>query len=144
MVVVSIVQPAHWCGTQSINGATIMSERENFFNIDALEQGISRQLAEGMTTRVFPGEEAMISIVRIEANRSGKSHSHPQEQWGFCVQGSGLRSQGSEQIEVVSGDFWRTPGGVDHTFTAGADGAVIFDVFAPPREEYAKPGPGFK
>ena len=60
-----------------------MSERENFFNIDALEQGISRQLAEGMTTRIFPGKDAMISIVRIEPNRSGKIHSHPQEQWGF-------------------------------------------------------------
>ncbi len=44
-----------------------MSESDNFFNIDALEQGISRQLADGMTTRVFPGQDAMISIVRIDA-----------------------------------------------------------------------------
>jgi len=53
-----------------------MSARENFFNLDALEQGIARQLAEGMTTRVFPGDDAMISIVRIEANReSGRRGS---------------------------------------------------------------------
>jgi len=54
-----------------------MSARENFFNLDAMEQGINRELAEGMTTRVFPGDDAMISIVRIDANKSGKIHSHP-------------------------------------------------------------------
>ena len=120
-----------------------MSERDNFFNLDALEQGIARQLAEGMSTRVFPGQEAMISIVRIEAHKSGNIHSHPQEQWGFCVRGSGTRIQGGEEIEVSAGDFWRTPGNVEHGFSAGADGAVIFDVFAPPREEYTRTGEGF-
>lgn len=120
-----------------------MSGNENFFNIDALEQGISRQLAEGMTTRVFPGDDAMISIVRIEPNKSGNRHSHPQEQWGFCVRGSGIRIQAEERIEVKAGDFWRTPGNVEHGFSAGPDGALIFDVFAPPREEYTRDGSGF-
>ena len=120
-----------------------MSEAKNFFNLDAAEQGIARQLADGMTTRVFPGDEAMISVVRIEPNKSGDTHSHPQEQWGLCVSGSGLRRQGGEEIPVSAGDFWRTPGGVEHGFTAGPDGAVIYDVFAPPREEYRKAGSGF-
>jgi quercetin dioxygenase-like cupin family protein len=120
-----------------------MSARENFFNLDAMEQGIPRELAEGMTTRVFPGDEAMISIVRIEANKSGKIHSHPQEQWGLCVRGSGNRIQAGEKLPVSAGDFWRTPGGVEHGFSAGPEGAVIFDVFAPPREEYTREGAGF-
>ena len=121
-----------------------MSQRDNFYNIDALEQGVSRSLSAGMTTRIFPGTEAMISIVRIEPGRSGEIHAHPQEQWGFCVQGSGMRVQGGEQIEVNAGDFWRTPGNVEHGFTAGSDGAVIYDVFAPPRDEYLEPGEGFR
>lgn len=121
-----------------------MAQRENFFNVDDLEQGIARQLAEGMTTRVFPGQQAMVSIVRIEPNRSGSVHSHPQEQWGFCLRGSGVRIQGEARIEVGAGDFWRTPGNVEHGFSAGPDGAVIFDVFAPPREEYKNPGEGFE
>jgi quercetin dioxygenase-like cupin family protein len=120
-----------------------MSVKENFFNLDALEQGISRQLAEGMTTRIFPGKDAMISIVHIDANKSGNIHSHPQEQWGFCVRGSGTRIQAGERVEVSAGDFWRTPGNVDHGFSAGPDGALIFDVFAPPREEYTRDGSGF-
>lgn len=116
---------------------------ENFFNIDAPGQGIGRQLADGMTTRVFPGQDAMISVVRIEANKSGSRHSHPQEQWGLCIQGSGTRWQDGVEVAVGVGDFWRTPGGIEHGFSAGPDGAVIYDVFAPPRKEYEKAGSGF-
>ena len=120
-----------------------MSANENFFNLDAMEQGIARELAEGVTTRVFPGDDAMISIVRIDANKSGKIHAHPQEQWGFCVRGSGIRIQAGEEIPVSAGDFWRTPGNVEHGFSAGPEGALVYDVFAPPREEYSKEGAGF-
>ena len=120
-----------------------MSAKDNFFNLDAMEQGIARQLAEGMSTRVFAGDEAMISVVRIEANRAGETHSHPQEQWGLCIQGSGVRIQGGEEVAVSAGDFWRTPGGVEHGFRAGPEGAVVYDVFAPPRKEYTSSGSGF-
>ena len=120
-----------------------MSDRDNFFNLDALHQGIARELAEGMTTRVFAGEQAMISVVRIDPGKSGQSHSHPQEQWGLCIRGSGIRTQDGLETEVQAGDFWRTPGNVEHSFRAGPDGAVIFDVFAPPREEYSREGSGF-
>ena len=120
-----------------------MSEKQNFFHLDDPEQGISRSLAEGMSTRVFAGDQAMISIVRIDPNQAGEVHSHPQEQWGLCLRGSGVRLQGGEEIAVAKGDFWRTPGGVEHGFRAGPDGAVIYDVFAPPREEYTREGSGF-
>ncbi len=120
-----------------------MSQRENFFNIDATDQGIARQLADGLTTRIFPGERAMVSIVRVAPNASGTVHSHPQEQWGFCLRGSGVRTQGGEEIEVGEGDFWRTPGDVEHGFRAGPNGAVILDLFAPPRDEYRQSGAGF-
>ena len=92
-----------------------MSESKNFFNLDALDQGISRARADGMSTRVFAGDEAMISIVSIDPNKSGEVHSHPQEQWGLCLRGSGVRYQGGEEIEVREGDFWRTPGGGANT-----------------------------
>lgn len=120
-----------------------MSQAQNFFNLDALDQGIGRELAEGLSARIFAGEQAMISIVSIAPNQSGESHSHPQEQWGLCVRGSGVRKQGGEEIAVSAGDFWRTPGNVEHSFSAGPDGALVYDVFAPPREEYTKPGQGF-
>ena len=33
-----------------------MIQKSNFFNVDAMEQGIRRELAEGLSTRIFPGE----------------------------------------------------------------------------------------
>jgi len=118
-------------------------QTKNFFNLNDMSQGIARGLTEGLTARVFPGEQAMISVVNIEAGHKGKLHSHAEEQWGLLLKGSGTRTQDGEEIEVRQGDFWCTQGHVEHTFQAGPDGATVFDVFAPPREDYKKAGSGF-
>ena len=116
---------------------------ENFFNLSDPDQGIPRQLAEGIATRVFPGDQAMLSLVTIEPNAEGRMHSHPEEQWGIMLEGEGVRVQDGVEVAVKKGDFWRTPGGVPHTFRAGPSGATVLDVFAPPREEYRQAGSGF-
>ena len=121
-----------------------MSQKDtNFFNIEALEQGLNRTLAEGITTRIFPGRHAMISVVRIEPNAVGAIHSHSQEQWGVMIQGSAIRIQDGEEIAVGQGDFWCSPGGIKHGIIGGPDGAIILDIFSPPRSEYIKAGIGF-
>ncbi len=117
--------------------------QENFFNLSDPNQGIPRQLTEGVATRVFPGEQAMLSLVTIEPNAAGRLHSHPEEQWGIRLEGEGVRVQDGVEVAVKKGDFWRTPGGVPHTFRAGPSGATVLDVFAPPREEYRQAGSGF-
>ena len=61
--------------------------QENFFNLSDPDQGIPRQLAEGIATRVFPGDQAMLSLVTIEPNAEGRMHSHPEEQWGILLEG---------------------------------------------------------
>ena len=113
-----------------------------FFNLDDVSQGIARTLADGIETRIFAGESAMISVVRAAPGSAGKIHSHPQEQWGVLLEGGGTRIQDGVEHPVAVGDFWRTPGGVDHGFRAGPEGAVILDIFSPPREEYRKAGSG--
>ena len=116
---------------------------QHFFNLHDMKQGISRTLAEGLETRIFPGENVMLSVVRIGPNRSGEIHSHPQEQWGVMLEGSGVRIQDGIEHEVRAGDFWQTPGHVEHGLKAGPEGAVILDVFSPPRDEYRRAGTGF-
>ncbi len=116
---------------------------ENFFNLNDLEAGVTRQLAPGITTTVYTGDQAMISIVRIDPNSKGVLHHHPEEQWGVCLEGSGIRTQGEHAVAVSEGDFWRTPGNVPHMIESGQDGLVVLDVFAPPRREYEKAGSGF-
>jgi quercetin dioxygenase-like cupin family protein len=119
-----------------------MTERL-FFNLDARDQGVFRELAPGITTRVFPGEQAMLSVVQFEPGAKGALHQHPEEQWGVCLSGSGIRIQGGTSTPVADGDFWRTPGNTPHTMVAGPDGMIVLDVFAPPRRAYETPGAGF-
>ena len=118
-------------------------EMENFFNIDDPAGGKFRQLAEGLSTTIYGGDHAMVSIVRVEPHARGQLHDHPEEQWGICLRGGGTRLQGDVEVEVGPGDFWRTPGGVPHTVIAGPDGMLVADVFAPPRKAYEKDGSGF-
>ena len=92
------------------------------FNLDDGAQGIPRKLAEGITTRIFPGDEAMISVVRIEPHSEGTLHSHPQEQWGVLLEGALVRIQGGAEAAMKAGDFWRTPGGVEHSVRTGHEG----------------------
>ena len=120
-----------------------MSAKREFYNLDNPTQGIKRELAPGLTARIFAGDHAMLSVVSLEPNAEGKVHSHPQEQWGVILEGEAVRIQDGEEIPVKAGDFWRTPGGVPHGLRAGPQGARVLDIFSPPRDEYRKPGSGF-
>lgn len=113
------------------------------FNLDDEAQGIARKLGEGIATRIFPGDQAMLSIVRIAPHSQGKLHSHPQEQWGVLLEGALVRIQGGQEVAMKAHDFWRTPGGVEHSVRTGDEGALVLDIFAPPRDEYRKAGEGF-
>ena len=117
--------------------------KDNFFHIDDLTQGLARKLTNGVTTRIFPGDQAMLSVVRMDPNAHGTLHSHLEEQWGYMIEGLATRIQDGEHIKVEKGSFWRTPGNVEHSVIAGSEGCVILDVFAPPREEYKTLGSGF-
>jgi len=120
-----------------------MSKHPEFHHIDNDQDAIVRQLAKGLTANIYPGEQAMLSVVNAAPHAQGELHSHPEEQWGICIAGSGVRVQGDQEIAFSQGDFWRTPGNVPHTMRAGPDGCRIMDIFAPPRDEYRQAGAGF-
>jgi quercetin dioxygenase-like cupin family protein len=113
------------------------------FNLHDKAQGIPRKLAEGIYTRIFPGANVMLSVVRLEPNSTGTLHSHPEEQWGVLLEGECVRVQDGVEVKMQAGDFWVSPGGVEHGIRAGAAGATVLDIFSPPREEYKKGGEGF-
>lgn len=120
-----------------------MSQRKEFHNLHDETDGLFRELGPGLTTRIFAGEHAMLSVVTIGPNQIGTMHHHPEEQWGVLLEGSAVRFQGGEEIAVKKGDFWRTPGGIPHTMRAGPEGCKVLDIFAPPRPEYRVAGKGF-
>jgi len=120
-----------------------MSKADWVFQLHGDTRGIARKLAEGVNTSIFPGENVMLSVVRVDPNSAGSIHSHPEEQWGVLLEGSCTRIQGGEEVEATAGDFWHTPGGVSHGVRTGKQGAVILDIFSPPRAEYRQSGQGF-
>jgi quercetin dioxygenase-like cupin family protein len=120
-----------------------MTSQGEFYNLHDLSQGIERRLAEGLVARIFTGERVMLSVLRVAPNAAGAVHSHPEEQWGLLVEGSGVRIQNGIERTVCAGDFWRTPGNVIHGFRAGPQGAFLLDIFGPPRRAYRSAGSGF-
>ena len=120
-----------------------MSKADWLFQINGDSRGIARELAKGVNTNIFPGENVMHSVVRVDPHATGSIHSHPEEQWGVLLEGRCTRIQDGEEVEVSAGDFWHTPGGVSHGVRTGEHGAVILDVFSPPRAEYRQAGKGF-
>ena len=112
------------------------------FNLDNKSLGIPRKLAEGIDTRIFFGEQVMVSVVEFAPNSKGNLHHHVEEQWGVLLKGSLQRVQGDEIVDMKEGDFWLTPSNVPHTIYAGENGATVLDIFSPIRKEYTEAGEG--
>ena len=113
------------------------------FNLTSDQRGIQRKLGDGLTTRIFVGTHSMLSVVQIEPHSMGKIHSHPEEQWGVLLEGACIRIQDGEEYHAKAGDFWHTPGNVLHGIRTEGVGALVLDIFSPPRPEYKKAGEGF-
>ncbi|MDP7241242.1 MAG: hypothetical protein QGF38_10330 [Rhodospirillales bacterium] len=53
---------------------------------------VRREISGGISTRVFCGENVMLSVVEVPANAKAATHSHPEEQRGLVLEGEGARS----------------------------------------------------
>lgn len=106
------------------------------------DRGLERKLAEGITTRVFFSTQVMLSVADIQPNTEPSIHSHPEEQWGYLLEGECVRIQDGEEVHMQKGDFWHTPANTPHGVRTGEMGAKILDIFSPPRGAYTKPGEG--
>jgi quercetin dioxygenase-like cupin family protein len=104
--------------------------------------GILRELAPGITARIFPGEHVMLSVVTLEPHAESPVHAHPNEQWGVCLEGEWIRIQDGVEHHVKVGEFWQTPPNVPHGGRTLDKRCVVLDIFAPPREEYRQAGRG--
>jgi quercetin dioxygenase-like cupin family protein len=113
------------------------------FSIGETQNTVQRKLADGIQANIVSSEQLMVSVVRLEPNARGKMHSHPEEQWGVLLEGSCVRLQGDEAVQMKVGDFWCTLGGIEHTLVAGPDGATTLEIFCPPRKAYLEAGQGF-
>ncbi len=81
---------------------------------------------------------AQVSLVVIELGPGAlvPEHRHPNEQLGLIITGTLEFRVGEETKELGPGSTWCIPGDVPHEVRAGPEGAVVVDVFAPPRDDW--------
>jgi quercetin dioxygenase-like cupin family protein len=108
----------------------------------SLEEGLSRKLQDGISTHIFFGKNVMLSVAEVAPHTISTVHSHPEEQWGYLLKGECIRIQGGEEVAMKAGDFWHTPPDTPHGVRTGPEGAIIMDIFSPPRGAYTQPGEG--
>ena len=100
------------------------------------------QLDSLLTRQFVTGSQAMLARLELKKGSTGPRHTHPNEQISFLAVGAmrfSLGEEGSTEERIVrAGDVLVIPGNLPHTAEAIED-TVIFDIFAPPREEWIGP-----
>ena len=95
-----------------------------------------QQLYPGFLARAIHGDELTLAVVEIDPGAELPEHHHANEQFGIVISGSLVFRVGDEERELVPGTTWRIPSEVPHSARAGGDGAVVLDVFSPPRADW--------
>ena len=79
-----------------------------------------------------------LALLELEPNAEVPAHSHENEQLGVLITGTLAFDIGGEQGEVAPGGTWRILANVPHSVVAGPEGAVLVEVFSPPRHDWAE------
>jgi quercetin dioxygenase-like cupin family protein len=96
---------------------------------------------DGLVARAVHGERLTLAVVEVEPNAPLPEHSHDNEQLGMVIRGSLTLRVGEEERKLGPGETWRIAPNVPHSGQAGSDGAVVVDVFGPPRADWSRLGP---
>jgi unsaturated pyranuronate lyase len=103
-------------------------------------------LADGYLARPVHGEHLTLAVVEVEPGAELPEHQHANEQFGMVLEGSVVFRIGDETRTLEAGGIWRIAPNTPHSVTGGDAGAVVVDVFSPPREwagtELQPPRPG--
>jgi unsaturated pyranuronate lyase len=104
-----------------------------FTRLDAIAPQL---LADGYLARALHGERVTMAIVEIDPGAELPEHRHDNEQLGLVVEGSVRFRVGAEERRLGPGEAWRIAPNTSHSVTAGESGALVLDVFSPPRDEW--------
>jgi quercetin dioxygenase-like cupin family protein len=88
-----------------------------------------------------------MAVVEVDPGAVLPEHDHVNEQFGMVIEGTMHFRVAEETRTLGPGGIWVIPSGTTHTATAGEAGAVVIDVFSPPRADWAahellEPKPG--
>jgi quercetin dioxygenase-like cupin family protein len=95
-----------------------------------------QQVWERIAARSVHGDRITMSVVELDPGAVVAEHSHENEQLGIVLRGTMDFRVGDQRRELGPGGTWCIPANTPHEATAGPEGAVVIDVFAPPRDDF--------
>lgn len=95
---------------------------------------------DGIVARAMHGERITLAVVELAPASVVADHAHENEQLGMVLSGSLRFRVGGEERELGPGEIWRIPANTPHEVHAGPEGAVVIDVFGPPRDDWSALG----
>lgn len=98
----------------------------------------AQRIWDGVAARSVHGERLTMSVVELDPGAVVGEHRHDNEQLGIVISGSITFRVGDERQELGPGGTWRIPSDTPHEATAGPEGAVVIDIFAPVREDFRR------
>jgi quercetin dioxygenase-like cupin family protein len=104
---------------------------------DDLSELPLQRIWDGVASRTLSGERLSLGIVELDPGAVVPEHHHEHEQLGMVISGAEQILIADETRDLGQGVTWSIPSNVPHEVTAGPDGAVVIDVFAPVREDWA-------
>ena len=105
-----------------------------FGGIDRVDQ---LRIWDGVTAQAVEGERTTLAVIELEPQSAVPEHSHDNEQLGVLIRGSMRFRVGDEVRELGPGETWRILSHVPHEVTAGPEGALAVECFAPARDDWA-------
>ena len=106
--------------------------------LETIDELAALQIWDGVVGRVVSGDQVSFAVVELGPNVQVPEHRHANEQLGLVITGTVRFRVGDETRELGPGGTWSIPGDVPHEVYAGAEGAVVVDIFAPPRADWAE------
>jgi quercetin dioxygenase-like cupin family protein len=97
-----------------------------------------RQIWDSVAVRTVDGERLSLGVVELDPNAVVPEHAHDNEQLGIVISGSLTFRIAEESRELGPGGTWSIPPNVPHEVHVGPGGAVVLDVFAPGRADWAR------
>jgi quercetin dioxygenase-like cupin family protein len=95
-----------------------------------------QRIWDGVHGRVVHGDQITLGVIELDPDSHVPEHRHLNEQLGICLAGSLVFRVGDETRELAAGGTWSIPSDVPHEVHVGPQGAVVIDVFVPPRDDW--------
>jgi quercetin dioxygenase-like cupin family protein len=105
----------------------------NLVDLDSIEP---IRIWEGVRGRRVESERITMAVVELDPNAIVPDHHHPHEQVGIVLRGTLRFHVGDEVRDLRPGGTWRVLADVPHGVEVGPDGAVVMDIFSPPRDDW--------